>query len=59
MATVKKGDFYSDTYRLDIKVCINPKEPPFLMIESAEGSWYLLGGNDGETVIDILNKIHP
>lgn len=59
MATVKKGDFYSDTYRRDFKVCINPKEPPFLMIESAEGKWYLLGGSDGEETMDILDDIQP
>ena len=59
MATVKKGDFYSDTYRRDFKVCINPNEPPFLMIESSGGGWYLLGGSDGEAAADILDKIQP
>lgn len=59
MKTVKKGDFYSDTYQRDFKVCLNPEEPPFLMVESAEGGWYLLGGSDGEATRDILNKIQP
>ncbi len=57
MKTVKKGDFYSDTYRQDFKVCINPQEPPFLMIESSDGGWYLLGGSDGEATRDIVDKI--
>ncbi len=59
MKTVKKGDFYSDTYRRDFKVCLNPKEPPFLMIESTDGKWYLLGSNDEKITRDILNKIQP
>lgn len=59
MEKVKKGDFYSDTYRQDLKVCINPQEPPFLMIESTDGGWYLLGGSDGEATRDILDKIQP
>lgn len=59
MKTVKKGNFYSDTYRRDFKVCLNPKEPPFLMIESADGKWYLLGSSDEKITRDILNKIQP
>ena len=59
MKTVKKGDFYSDTYRRDFKVCLNPQEPPFLMVECVDGRWYLLGGSDGEATRDLLNKIQP
>lgn len=59
MENLKKGDFYSNVYERDMKVCLNPKEPPFLMIEMEDGSCYLLGDEDGEKTKDILNKIQP
>lgn len=50
METVKKGDFYSSTYERDFEVCLNPQKPPFLLIETKKGTWYLLGGDDsGQT----------
>lgn len=59
MEAVKKGDFYSEGYKREFKVCINPQEPPFLMVEDTEGVWYLLGGGDGQAARDILHIIQP
>ncbi len=59
METVKKGDFYSEGCQRDFKVCINPQNPPFLMVEDTDGAWYLLGGSDGEEARDIQNIIQP
>ncbi|MCI8482813.1 MAG: hypothetical protein HFH41_00565 [Lachnospiraceae bacterium] len=59
MEVLKKGSFYSNVYERDMEVCLNPKEPPFLMIEMEDGTCYLLGDADGEKTKDILNKIQP
>lgn len=48
MDNLAKGSYYCETGQRDFKVCLNPKEPPFLMVECTDGSWYLLGGRDGE-----------
>ena len=53
METVKKGDFYSSTYERDFEVCLNPQKPPFLMIETKEGTGYLLGGDDSSQTREI------
>ncbi len=53
MQNLKKGDFYSSTERKDLKVCFNPQEPPFLMVEKKDGTWYLLGGNHEQETRDI------
>lgn len=58
MERVMKGTFYSDRERRDYRVCLNPKEPPFLMIETKDGSWYLLGGNDGKETEEIYRDLH-
>lgn len=58
MERVMKGTFYSDRERKDFQVCLNPTEPPFLMIETKDGSWYLLGGNNGEETEEIYRDLH-
>lgn len=48
MEHLAKGNYYWESERRDLEVCLNPKEPPFLLVECTDGSWYLLGGSDGE-----------
>lgn len=57
MDTVYKGDFFSREYDRRFKVCLNPQEEPVLMIETMDGSWYLLGDSDGERTEEIYEEL--
>ena len=57
MEHVLKGNYYCETDRRDFKVCLNPKEPPFLMVECSDGRWYLLGGSDGEETRQVYTHL--
>ena len=57
MEHLVKGSYYCETERRDLKVCLNPKEPPFLMVECSDGRWYLLGGSDGEETRQVYDKL--
>lgn len=57
METVKKGNFYSSEYERNFQVCLNPREAPFLMVETKKGTWYLLGGSDGGQTREIYRAL--
>ena len=57
MDTVYKGDFFSREYDRRFKVCLNPQEEPVIMIETMDGSWYLLGDSDSEKTEEIYKEL--
>lgn len=57
METLKKGNFYSNRYEQSMSVCLNPEEPPFLLIKTEEGAWYLLGSGDGQETREIYRRL--
>lgn len=57
MDIVYKGNFFSREYDRRFKVCLNPQEEPVLMIETADGTWYLLGDNQAEQTMKIYEKL--
>ena len=57
MDTLKKGDFYSRSLEQSMEVCLNPQEPPFLLIMTRENRWYLLGSGDGAETREIYRKL--
>lgn len=57
MDNVYKGNFYSSEYGRKFKVCLNPQEEPILMIETTDGTWYLLGDNDSEQTKEIYQQL--
>lgn len=57
MDTLKKGDFYSRSLEQSMEVCLNPQEPPFLLIKTRENRWYLLGSGDGAETREIYRKL--
>lgn len=57
MDTVQKGDFYSDEYKQDFQVCLNPQEAPYLLIQTKDGAWYLLGSSDGAETREIYQAL--
>lgn len=56
MDTVYKGKFFSREYDRKFKVCLNPQEEPVLMIETTDGSWYLLGDSESEKTEEIYEE---
>lgn len=57
METLKKGKFYSRQYEQSMHVCLNPQEPPFLLVKTGDGSWYLLGSGDGAVTREIYRRM--
>lgn len=57
MDTVYKGKFFSREYDRRFKVCLNPQEEPVLMVETSDGTWYLLGDNDSEKTEEIYQEL--
>lgn len=57
MDTVYKGNFFSREYDRRFKVCLNPQEEPVLMVETSDGTWYLLGDNDSKQTEEIYEKL--
>lgn len=57
MDTLKKGDFYSRSLEQSMEVCLNPQEPPFLLIMTRENRWYLLGSGDGAETREIYRRL--
>lgn len=57
MDTVYKGTFFSREYERRFKVCLNPQAEPVIMIETTNGSWYLLGDSDSEKTEEIYKEL--
>lgn len=57
MKTVYKGKWYSREYQRRFKVCINPEAEPILMIETTDGTWYLLGDSKPEQTEEIYEEL--
>lgn len=53
-----KGKWFSRELDRRFKVCLNPEENPFLMIETKDGTWYLLGDESGEQTKEIYEKLN-
>ncbi|MEG2094318.1 MAG: hypothetical protein RRY80_08410 [Lachnospiraceae bacterium] len=57
MDTLKKGSFFSREQERGFKVCLNPQNAPYLMIETVGGTWYLLGDDEKDTTLEIYKEL--
>ncbi len=57
MRTVEKGDYYSSADRKELNVCLDPRQAPFLMVETKEGVLYLLGSHEGGETMEIFHVL--
>lgn len=58
MENLCKGRWFSRELDRKFQVCLNPKEKPFLMIEAKDGTWYLLGDEEGKQTKEIYEKLN-
>lgn len=56
MENLCKGKFGSDDYP-DLTVMLDPTAAPYLLIQTADGKYYLFGTHSSEATEDILNQL--
>ena len=57
MDTVYKGKWFSREYDRRFRVCLNPEAEPIIMIETTDGTWYLLGDSEPEQTEEIYEEL--
>ncbi len=57
MRTILKGNFYDREGRKDVKVCLDPRNAPFLLVQTKDGASYLIGSSDPGSVSKIYQEL--
>lgn len=57
MVNLRKGNFFSREYDRRFKVCFNPQKTPVLMLETKDGTWYLLGDSESKHTEEIYQEL--